>query len=132
MNKAWRVPDYLGLILAAIERHTADVDAAFAEANGEIPWQVMYAMRNRLSHGYDQVGFDMVWKTICNDLPDLYKLVKAASNELRRPRGAVYQGDGNHTAHGCSPDGRTPQGAGNLPALIEKSWSCNGVMNMCP
>jgi uncharacterized protein with HEPN domain len=114
MNKALRVTDYLGHILAAIERierHTADVDeleflsseliqdavirnievigeaannvqrvdAAFAAANEEIPWQVMYAMRNRLSHGYDKVDFEMVWKTIRNDLPDLYKLVKAVS-----------------------------------------------------
>ena len=113
MNKSLRVPDYLGHILAAIERierHTADVDElgflnseliqdavirnieiigeaanniqrvdpAFAAAKFEIPWQVMYAMRNRLSHAYDKVDFEMVWKTICNDLPDLYKLVKAA------------------------------------------------------
>lgn len=37
-------------------------------------------MRNRVSHGYDKVDFEMVWKTICNDLPDLYKLFKAVSN----------------------------------------------------
>jgi len=115
LKKALRVPDYLGHILAAIERierHTADVDelgflnseliqdavirnieiigeaanniqrvdATFAAANEEIPWQVMYAMRNRLSHAYDKVDFEMVWKTICNDLPELYALVKTASN----------------------------------------------------
>lgn len=114
MNKALRVPDYLGHILSAIERierHTTDVDeagflvseliqdavvrnlevigeaanniqrvdAAFATAHATIPWQVMYAMRNRLSHGYDKVDFEMVWKTVCNDLPDLYKLVKESS-----------------------------------------------------
>lgn len=55
------------------------VDAAFAASNSEIPWQVMYTMRNRLTHGYDKVDFEMVWKTICNDLPDLYKLVKSAA-----------------------------------------------------
>ena len=61
------------------------VDAAFAAAHGEIPWQVMYAMRNRLSHGYDQVDFEMVWRTIRNDLPDLYLLVKAASIQMASP-----------------------------------------------
>ena len=114
MNKWLRVPDYLGHILAAIERierHTAKVDelsflsseliqdavirnlevigeaanniqrvdAAFAAAHSEIPWQIMYTMRNRLSHGYDQVDIEMVWKTLCKDLPELYKKVKAAS-----------------------------------------------------
>lgn len=56
------------------------VDPVFAAKHNEIPWQVMYAMRNRVSHGYDKVDFEMVWKTICNDLPDLYNLVKSASN----------------------------------------------------
>ena len=53
------------------------VDAAFAATNDEIPWQVMYAMRNRLFHGYDKVDFEMVWRSVRNDLPDLYLLVKA-------------------------------------------------------
>lgn len=114
MNKALRVPDYLGHILEAIERieeYVSDmdeitflcsklvqdavirnieiigeasnniqrVDPVFAADYNEIPWQAMYAMRNRVSHGYDKVDFEMVWKTICNDLPDLYKLIKAAS-----------------------------------------------------
>lgn len=114
MNKALRVPDYLGHILEAIERieeYVSDmdelaflssklvqdavirnieiigeasnniqrVDPVFAAQHAEIPWQVMYAMRNRVTHGYDKVDFEMVWKTICNDLPDLYQLVQAAS-----------------------------------------------------
>ena len=51
--------------------------------NDAVPWQVMYAMRNRVSHGYDKLDFEMVWKTICNDLPDLHKLVKAVSSEAK-------------------------------------------------
>lgn len=115
MNRALRVPDYLGHILEAIERieeYVSDMDEmdflasklvqdavvrnieiigeasnniqrvapAFAAQHDHIPWQVMYAMRNRVSHGYDKVDFEMVWKTIGNDLPDLYMLVKALSN----------------------------------------------------
>ena len=115
MNRALRVPDYLGHILEAIERieeYVSDMDEmdflasklvqdavvrnieiigeasnniqrvapAFAAQHDHIPWQVMYAMRNRVSHGYDKVDFEMVWKTIGNDFPDLYMLVKALSN----------------------------------------------------
>jgi uncharacterized protein with HEPN domain len=58
------------------------VDPAFTAKHDNIPWQVMYAMRNRVSHGYDKVDYEMVWKTICNDLPDLYKLVKVAANQV--------------------------------------------------
>ena len=31
------------------------VDPAFTTAHPQVPWAVMYAMRNRLTHGYDTV-----------------------------------------------------------------------------
>ncbi len=112
MNKALRLPDYLGHILEAIERieeYVSDMDEmaflgiklvqdavcrnieiigetsnnimraapAFAAQHDHIPWQVMYAMRNRVSHGYDKVDFDMVWKTIHRELPSLHAQIKA-------------------------------------------------------
>lgn len=40
------------------------MDAEFAAAHDEIPWQVMYTMRNRVTHGYEQVDLEIVWKTI--------------------------------------------------------------------
>ena len=43
----------------------------FAAQNGGIPWLVMYTMRNRVSHGYDSVDIEVVWKTIRGDLPGL-------------------------------------------------------------
>ena len=42
------------------------VDPVFAKKNAEIPWQVMYAMRNRLSHGYEKVDNEMVWETLAD------------------------------------------------------------------
>jgi uncharacterized protein with HEPN domain len=53
-------------------------DASFASKHADIPWQVMYAMRNRLSHAYDKIDMEIVWKTIQRDLPELYRLVKTA------------------------------------------------------
>ena len=44
------------------------VDLVFAKKNAEIPWQVMYAMRNRLSHGYEKVDNEMVWNTAWRQL----------------------------------------------------------------
>jgi uncharacterized protein with HEPN domain len=66
-------------IIGEAANHILRVDATFASSHPEIPWQVMYAMRNCLSHGYDKVDFEIVWKTICNDLPQLHVLIKAAS-----------------------------------------------------
>ena len=41
----------------------------FAARHKGIPWQVMYTMRNRVSHGDDQVDLAIVWRTIQCDLP---------------------------------------------------------------
>lgn len=43
----------------------------FAAQHPEVPWQTIYAMRNRLSHGYHEVNLEIVWDTIQQSLPDL-------------------------------------------------------------
>ncbi len=54
------------------------VDPSFAAAHSDIPWQVMYTMRNRLTHGYDKVDLAIIWQSIRNDLPTLYIRIKTA------------------------------------------------------
>jgi uncharacterized protein with HEPN domain len=114
MNKARRVPDYIGHILQAmarIERHVAGidlhgftaseliqdavirnlevvgeaanniqrVDPEFTAAHPEVPWAVMYAMRSRLSHGYDTIDLAVVWKVVERDLPILHEKIRTLS-----------------------------------------------------
>lgn len=43
----------------------------FAGRNPEIPSNKIYAMRNRLSHGYFEINLDIVWDTIKTSLPEL-------------------------------------------------------------
>lgn len=57
----------------------------FAAQHDDIPWLVMYTMRNRVSHGYDKVDMEIVWKTVQSDLPGLYQLVQSALAGLPRP-----------------------------------------------
>lgn len=59
----------------------------FAEQHDDIPWQVMYTMRNRVSHGYDKVDLKLVWKTIQRDLPGLYAQLREAQNSIPRAGG---------------------------------------------
>jgi uncharacterized protein with HEPN domain len=51
----------------------------FVTAHPELPLASAYQMRNAVAHGYFSVDFELVWKTICTDLPQLHKLVSAAS-----------------------------------------------------
>lgn len=54
----------------------------FAAQHDNIPWQVMYTMRNRVSHGYDKVDLEIVWKTVRGDLPGLYGQVQTVAASL--------------------------------------------------
>ena len=51
--------------------------AAFAQAHSDVPWALMYIMRNRVAHGYFKVDYGLVWKTIHADLPELRSQVAA-------------------------------------------------------
>lgn len=65
--------EILGEAAHNIERFHAE----FAAAHPEVPWALMYTMRNRVSHGYFKVDFELVWKTIRADLPELRAQVSA-------------------------------------------------------
>ena len=41
------------------------------DANPEVPWHFMRAMRNRLVHVYFEVDPKLVWDTVKNDIPQL-------------------------------------------------------------
>jgi uncharacterized protein with HEPN domain len=44
----------------------------FVAAHPELPLTSAYQMRNAVSHGYFQVDFEILWKTIQRDLPGLH------------------------------------------------------------
>ncbi len=56
--------------------------AAFASNHPEVPWILMYTMRNRVAHGYFKIDFELVWKTVHEDLPDLHQQVSALRDSL--------------------------------------------------
>ena len=57
--------------------------AAFAAAHPDIPWTVVYAMRNRVAHGYFKVDLEMVWKTIHSDLPKLHTQIEQLLEQIK-------------------------------------------------
>lgn len=42
-----------------------------------IPWSQIYALRNRIVHGYASVDYQIIWETIRNDIPSLIKEIKS-------------------------------------------------------
>ena len=87
-----RALDYTsGMDFAAFERDTRTQDAVirsieivgeaankarssdpeFAARHSNIPWDLMYGMRNRIVHDYFEVDIEIVWQTVQKDLPVL-------------------------------------------------------------
>jgi uncharacterized protein with HEPN domain len=66
-DAAIRNLEIIGEAARNVERHDAD----FAARHADVPWEEMYLMRNRVSHGYFSVDASVVWRTIARDLPVL-------------------------------------------------------------
>jgi uncharacterized protein with HEPN domain len=47
----------------------------FVSEHSDVPFLAAYEMRNALAHGYFKVDFEIVWKTIERDLPELEVMI---------------------------------------------------------
>lgn len=59
--------EVLGEAARNIDRHYPD----YAAQHPDVSWADIYLMRNRVAHGYFSIDFEIVWKTVRNDLPEL-------------------------------------------------------------
>ena len=57
------------------------VSAESQQENPEIPWPQVAGMRNRLVHGYDVIDFDLLRRTIKEDLPPLIAALQGILNQ---------------------------------------------------
>ncbi len=55
----------------------------FTTSHPEIPWAQMRGMRNRMAHGYFDINLTVVWDTVLSSLPDLERLLQAASAQSK-------------------------------------------------
>jgi uncharacterized protein with HEPN domain len=49
--------------------------AELCEAYPAVPWRLVAGMRDRLSHGYDEVDYEIIWNAVHQDLPNLLETV---------------------------------------------------------
>ena len=47
------------------------LDKNFQSETKEIPWRMIYGLRNRIVHDYEGVNLVLIWEIISNDLKDL-------------------------------------------------------------
>ena len=57
------------------------VSAERRNTNPHVPWKEIIGTRDRLIHGYDQVDFDVLWKIVSDELPQLIEHVRRMLGE---------------------------------------------------
>ena len=53
----------------------------YVKQHVDVPFSIAYEMRNALAHGYFKVDFDVVWRTIERDLPELEAMIESLLNK---------------------------------------------------
>lgn len=48
------------------------IERDFALVHPEIPWRLLYGLRNRIVHDYEGVNLQLIWEIISGDIPDLF------------------------------------------------------------
>ena len=63
--------------LIQVSENAARLSDDFKQRYGEVPWQAIKGMRNRLVHEYGEVDLTIVFDTVTKDVPKLLELLSA-------------------------------------------------------
>ena len=58
-----------------IASNSMKLDEAFQKQNAHIPWRAIRGMRNMIVHNYGAVDLSIVYDTVTNSIPELYKML---------------------------------------------------------
>lgn len=72
---------FLEIVGEAVKRLPADLRSR----HPSVPWKEIAGTRDRLSHGYDDVDFQVLWDAVQNDVPALIVTVEQMLKELEKP-----------------------------------------------
>ncbi len=69
-------------VIGEASKHIRQRFAEFVASHPEIPLSDAYKLRNVVAHGYHDVDYEIIWKTIHQKLPDLAQQAKTALQSL--------------------------------------------------
>ncbi|MFM8900999.1 MAG: DUF86 domain-containing protein [Burkholderiales bacterium] len=73
-------------IIGEAANNVGKAEPRMSQLHPEIPWEEIYAMRNRVAHGYFAVDMHVVWQTASRDLPQLHAELQALLRSLEQSK----------------------------------------------
>lgn len=67
-------------IIGEAAKHVSD---DLRQKNPDVPWKQLAGMRDRLSHGYFEVDYTIVWKVVESNLPELRPVIQAILTRMK-------------------------------------------------
>lgn len=61
--------------LIQISESTQKLTNGYKTTHNNIPWHLLYALRNRIVHDYGNVDLNIIYSTLTNDIPELLVLI---------------------------------------------------------
>lgn len=58
-----------------ISENARKLSDEYKQKRGNIPWNAMYGLRNRIVHDYGNVDLKIVFDTLKNDIPELLEMI---------------------------------------------------------
>ena len=62
-----------------IAENSMKLDEEFQKKNSHIPWRAIRGMRNMIVHNYGAVDLAIVYDTVANSIPELYKMLSTVN-----------------------------------------------------
>lgn len=62
----------------------ANVSRPFQQKHPQIQWKAIIGMRNRLIHAYFDIDYDIVWKAVSNEIPNIIPVIEALIRSVEK------------------------------------------------
>ena len=75
--------------LEIVGEATKRVPGTLRDRYPQIPWRAMAGIRDKLSHDYQTVNLEVVWRSVTEDLPVLLPELRRMLEEIRKEEGTT-------------------------------------------
>lgn len=59
-----------------LSENARKLSEVYKQRRGNIPWNALYGLRNRIVHDYGNVDLNVVYETLKNDIPELLEIIE--------------------------------------------------------